>query len=286
MDPLKAPWSVHWHSDIGRAYVVLVKPDRGTASLIWCRSELQQILLVDHFYRKVGGVAGSVDVRGLSLFLDAQAAGIFYEDWLAGPDGAAFCLYPRSEQVGQVAVAKSYLRNTRDVVRCSSVVCEYLDGDVVTQSEGIPAIMRSSPEGFSSAGQSPAKGKLNGARDSRLVTKGGLVEFQPSCSRIAYTIHLPAGLPVRWLPDPSGGRWVLDAFPVRLFPENSILRHDAEHYGVSLLADQLSPAAVEETARRLRQQLIDDIQQCPADQVVEFGRRWYGPPTDDSEGAV
>jgi hypothetical protein len=48
------------------------------------------------------------------------------------------------------------------------------------------------------------------------------------------TVHLPAGLEVVRLNDPSGGRWVLDQFPPDLFPIGSIVRHDAQHHGVTI----------------------------------------------------
>jgi hypothetical protein len=53
-------------------------------------------------------------------------------------------------------------------------------------------------------------------------------------SRIAPTGSIPAGLRVIHLPDPQGGRYVLNEFPETLFPKNSLERHDAEHYGITV----------------------------------------------------
>jgi hypothetical protein len=47
-------------------------------------------------------------------------------------------------------------------------------------------------------------------------------------------VTVPAGLRVVFLPDPSGGRYVLDDFPFGMFPVDSILRWDAIHYGLPI----------------------------------------------------
>lgn len=80
-------------------------------------------------------------------------------------------------------------------------------------------------------------GRLNGYTDPGLETAGSRVSW--SVSRCRYVTLVPAGLRVRFLPDPSGGRFVLDEFPEDLFPANSLVRHDAEHYGLPLATEDL-----------------------------------------------
>jgi hypothetical protein len=65
---------------------------------------------------------------------------------------------------------------------------------------------------------------------------------------LAYSATIPAGTPVLFLPDPSGGRWVLNAFPADIFPPKSVEKHDAEHYGVTV-----PPHAVGRSPRRYYQ---------------------------------
>lgn len=52
-------------------------------------------------------------------------------------------------------------------------------------------------------------------------------------------VTIPTGTRVQFLPDPSGGRWVLDAFPEKAFPINSIERHDAIHHGVTIKPEDI-----------------------------------------------
>jgi len=57
-------------------------------------------------------------------------------------------------------------------------------------------------------------------------------------------VEIPAGLPARFLADPSGGRWVLDGGFDRVdgLERGTIARHDAEHYGVDLKARTIACA--------------------------------------------
>lgn len=76
------------------------------------------------------------------------------------------------------------------------------------------------------------------------VTCPCTVTFSPSGSRIVHTVDLPAGL--RCTPITAGaaaGGYFLDQFPPDLFPAGSLIRHDAEHYGVRLTAAQVKPVA-------------------------------------------
>jgi len=52
-------------------------------------------------------------------------------------------------------------------------------------------------------------------------------------------LFIPKGLAVKFLKDPLGGRWVLDEFPIKLFPPNSLIRHDAIHYGITINPENL-----------------------------------------------
>lgn len=66
-----------------------------------------------------------------------------------------------------------------------------------------------------------------------MKTKACEVEF-----RNYGKITIPAGL--RCSPT-SHEQFFLDQFPEDLFPANSMIRHDATHYGVRLNADQVEP---------------------------------------------
>lgn len=81
--------------------------------------------------------------------------------------------------------------------------------------------------------------RLNGYIADKYTTIGSFVEW--SVASMRYATRVPAGLRVRYLPDPSGGRYVLDEFPELIFPLGSFVRHDAEHYGVPLSIDDLGP---------------------------------------------
>lgn len=67
--------------------------------------------------------------------------------------------------------------------------------------------------------------------------------YSPIGEREPIPLTLPAGLRVMFLPDPEGGRWVLDEFPVSLFPINSIERHDAEHHGITVPTEAVEAVA-------------------------------------------
>jgi hypothetical protein len=54
-----------------------------------------------------------------------------------------------------------------------------------------------------------------------------------------YTTNIPAGLRVLLLKYPTGNHYVLDEFPVDIFPLGSIVRHDAEHYGLPLTPEEV-----------------------------------------------
>lgn len=64
-----------------------------------------------------------------------------------------------------------------------------------------------------------------------MKTKAIVVQFRNQ------TLNLPAGLrvkPVAPYPTQTRPQFWLDEFPEDIFPRNSIVRHDAEHYGVWL----------------------------------------------------
>lgn len=52
-------------------------------------------------------------------------------------------------------------------------------------------------------------------------------------------ITLPEGLRVAPIPGQVGKYW-LDEFPADLFPANSMIRHDAVHYGVWLTEEEVA----------------------------------------------
>ena len=79
----------------------------------------------------------------------------------------------------------------------------------------------------------------NGYLVENKVTIGSFVEW--SVGKMRYETPVPAGLRVRFLPDHSGGRYVLDELPEHLFPIGSCIRHDADHYGLTLTIDDLGP---------------------------------------------
>lgn len=53
---------------------------------------------------------------------------------------------------------------------------------------------------------------------------------------IQYPVRVPKGTPVLFLPDPSGGRWVVDGNwdAIDGCERGSIPRHDAIHYGITI----------------------------------------------------
>jgi hypothetical protein len=59
-------------------------------------------------------------------------------------------------------------------------------------------------------------------------------EYRLEYGRLRVPIVLPAGLRVAFFPDPTGGRWCLDEFPLDIFPGSSIERWDAIHYGLTI----------------------------------------------------
>ena len=67
------------------------------------------------------------------------------------------------------------------------------------------------------------------------ITKG-----TPDLKWRTYTTEIPSGLRVvEILGGSYQGSFFLDEFPEELFPSGSIIRHDAEHYGVVLNRDQV-----------------------------------------------
>lgn len=70
---------------------------------------------------------------------------------------------------------------------------------------------------------------------SQKVTKQCKVNF-----REYGEIEIPEGLRVTEIKEGSTkGSYFLDQFPANLFPPNSIIKHDAVHYGVVLSKDQV-----------------------------------------------
>jgi len=61
--------------------------------------------------------------------------------------------------------------------------------------------------------------------------------------RMEYTLDIPAGLRCREItgePCSTGGKqYFLDEFPVRIFPRDSFVYHDARHYGIRLNESQV-----------------------------------------------
>lgn len=54
------------------------------------------------------------------------------------------------------------------------------------------------------------------------------------------TLAIPAGLrAVRITSGATAGNYFVDEFPTSLFPINSIIRHDAVHYGVMLTPSEV-----------------------------------------------
>lgn len=56
-------------------------------------------------------------------------------------------------------------------------------------------------------------------------------------NRMMTVLDIPAGLRCTAT---TKGNYFLDEFPSDLFPNWSILRHDAEHYGIALTPDQVT----------------------------------------------
>ena len=69
------------------------------------------------------------------------------------------------------------------------------------------------------------------------VTKQHRVKW--SVGRMHYDTTIPKGLRVQFLESPSGGRWVLDEFPVSVFPMYTIERSDAIHYGITISEENI-----------------------------------------------
>ena len=66
-------------------------------------------------------------------------------------------------------------------------------------------------------------------------TKAVTKKFSAASSTTHYEVSLPAGLRIREITEGSTkGKFFLDEFPADLFPPNSMIRHDAEHYGIIL----------------------------------------------------
>jgi hypothetical protein len=73
---------------------------------------------------------------------------------------------------------------------------------------------------------------------SQKKTKSQKVVFK--VSRMVYELDIPAGLRTRLINvGGTKGSYFLDEFPHELFPANSFVRHDAEHYGIVLTPDQV-----------------------------------------------
>ncbi len=74
-----------------------------------------------HAEKRLGNACVSVRIDGIT------PQGIWYSEWLAGRDGAGFCLYVfGKEEVAKVEASRSWLRNTQDVVRLETLRCKRL----------------------------------------------------------------------------------------------------------------------------------------------------------------
>ncbi len=73
------------------------------------------------------------------------------------------------------------------------------------------------------------------------VTKATQVHFTAASQTTDYgMINIPAGLRVREIQTGrTKGMYFLEEFPNDLFPRNSMIRHDAVHYGITLSADMV-----------------------------------------------
>ena len=74
------------------------------------------------------------------------------------------------------------------------------------------------------------------------VSKACTVNFKAVCETSDHgMLDIPAGLVCCQINEGTAkGNFFLEEFPINLFPINSIVRHDAIHYGVMLTPDQVT----------------------------------------------
>lgn len=112
------------------------------------------------------------------------------------------------------------------------------------------------------------------------VTKEHKLQFSVTGSKMVHDLSLPAGLKTQFMRDgQQKGFYVLDEFPTAIFPLKSILRHDAEHYGVHIDPKNLTIMYKKGDSVRYVGSREDD--RGPAT-VLEDTIPWDGVDTDEA----
>lgn len=99
-------------------WIVYLQDTKSTKYVAYVVTSPEQRTLAE---KRLGNACVTVRLDGVT------PQGIFYSEWLAGRDGAGFCLYVfGKEEVAKLAASRSWLRNSRDVVRLETLRCKRL----------------------------------------------------------------------------------------------------------------------------------------------------------------